>query len=481
MSRFFYEVQAAQPLAVRAFGGGLKEARESGASRQQQFNYALSSAAVEVLTEKIGSIALPLKGAYGKGAVDDIVRDFVNGAAKTPLGRAGLNTLFSALSEGGEEIVSDIVNPIIKTATFDREGYKEYGSPEYWSEMLRDGIIGAGLGLVGNGGQVVRAVNETRTNAKAKKSGGTEATAATATAEEVAPQQTAQDGARRRSASQVIADMVTAENGTRNDTAGQDESTVVNTDPSEHTAVEQRVIDEYQSAVDEGLTKFVSDVASKRITKQNARYELKPVSDRAAKDIKRIMGVDVSGNKTVIEARQVAHILKDHGENGLTDQTMRDVNDIGRIQYVLDNYDSPKDGGVTEAYVTVKQNGKHGRAHTVVFEKAVNGTYYVIEAVPDTAKKTTYIVSAYMSKSGAKKTAPSSVTGKSPRDTPQHAARVAVGDTVSQETADVNPRNEQTLTAAPKIMSSPLSSRSHSPRTAQTPLKHYRRGACLTK
>lgn len=439
------------PLAVRAFGGGLKEARESGASRQRQFNYALSSAAVEVLTEKIGSIALPLKGAYGKGAVDDIVRDFVNGAAKTPLGRAGLNTLFSALSEGGEEIVSDIVNPIIKTATFDREGYKEYGSPEYWSEMLRDGIIGAGLGLVGNGGQVVRAVNETRTNAKASKSGGAETaedTAATSTAEEVAPQQTAQDGARRRSASQVIADMVTAENGTRNDTAGQDESTVVNTDPSEHTAVEQRVIDEYQAAVDEGLTKFVSDVASKRITKQNARYELKPVSDRAAKDIKRITGVDVSGNKTVIETRQVAHILKDHGENGLTDQTMRDVNDIGRIQWVIDNYDSSKDGGATEAYVTVKQNGKHGTAKTVVFEKAVNGTYYVVEAVPDTAKKTNFIVSAYMSKNGAKKTAPSSVTGKSPRDTPQHAARVAVSDTISQEAADVNPRNEQISTSA---------------------------------
>lgn len=208
------------------------------------------------------------------------------------------------------------------------------------------------------------------------------------------------------------------------------------------------MIDEYQAAVDAGLTKFVSDVASKRITKQNARYELKPVSDRAAKDIKRITGVDVSGNKTVIEARQVAHILKDHGENGLADQTMRDINDIGRIQWVIDNYDSSKDGGVTEAYVTVKQNGKHGRAHTVVFEKAVNGTYYVIEAVPDTAKKTTYIVSAYMSKSGAKKTAPSSVTGKSPRDTPQHAARVAVSDTVPQEAADVNPRNEQTLTAA---------------------------------
>lgn len=180
----------------------------------------------------------------------------------------------------------------------------------------------------------------------------------------------------------------------------------ISSEPSKHTAVEQRVIDEYQSAVDAGLTKFVSDVASKRITKQNARYELKPVSDRAAKDIKRITGVDVSGNKTVIEARQVEHIIKDHGENGLADQTMRDINDIGRIQWVIDNYNSSKDGGTTKAYVTVKPNGKHGRARTVVFEKAVNGTYYIIEAVPDTAKKTTYIVSAYMSKNGAKKQPP---------------------------------------------------------------------------
>lgn len=329
-------------------------------------------------------------------------------------------------------MIADVLNPILKTMTYDPEGYKDYGTPEYWSNMLRDGIIGAGLGAVG-GGQVVRAVGETAQSAKTRNAEST---------------QSAQTPAQPVDASQVIADMVTGKTGARSDTAGQDESTVVNTNPSKHTAVEQRVIDEYQSAVDAGLTKFVSDVASKRITKQNARYELKPVSDRAAKDIKRITGVDVSGNKTVIEARQVAHILKDHGENGLTDQTMRDVNDIGRIQYVLDNYDSPKDGGATEAYVTVKPNGKHGRAHTVVFEKAVNGTYYVIEAVPDTAKKTTYIVSAYMSKSGAKKTAPSSVTGKSPRDTPQHAARVAVSNTISQEAADVNPRNEQTLTAA---------------------------------
>ncbi len=92
-----------------------------------------------------------------------------------------------------------------------------------------------------------------------------------------------------------------------------------------------------------------------------------------------------------------------------------------------------------DVYTTNKQNGKKGTAKTVVFEKAVNGTYYVVEAVPDTAAKTTYIVSAYMSKKGAKKAAPLSVTGKeSPRATPKHATRVAADDNISQIDADVN-------------------------------------------
>ena len=63
-------------------------------------------------------------------------------------------------------------------------------------------------------------------------------------------------------------------------------------------------------------------------------------------------------------------------------------------------------GAEAGGHSTNKPNGKRGTAKTVVFEKAVNGTYYVIEAVPDTAKKTNFIVSAYMSKNGAKKQPP---------------------------------------------------------------------------
>lgn len=194
------------PLAARATGSAMREARQSGASRQEQFNYGVSSGGVEALTELIGSVALPFKSVYGKGAIDDVVRDLIKKSAKTPLGRATLSTLAAAVSEGGEEVISDLINPILKKATYDKDALKEYGTDEYWSNLLYDGVIGAALGTVGSGGQVVSAVGEASRNAKAKKAES---------------KQSVQAPAQPVDASQVIADMVTGKTGTRSDTAGQ--------------------------------------------------------------------------------------------------------------------------------------------------------------------------------------------------------------------------------------------------------------------
>lgn len=155
---------------------------------------------------------------------------------------------------------------------------------------------------------------------------------------------------------------------------------------------------------EEALNVYKEQRAEKRKRNvRNTRNDLLRVfstdrASRAAADIKNITGVDTAGNQTVLESRMAEHILRRHGENGEADHSMRDINDIGRIQYVIDNYDSVVDGGTTKAYATPKANGRNGLAKTVKFSKAVNGTYYVVEAVPDTTKHTTYIVSAYMTK-----------------------------------------------------------------------------------
>lgn len=175
------------------------------------------------------------------------------------------------------------------------------------------------------------------------------------------------------------------------------ESTVVNTNPENHTPVQQAVIDAYRSSVDDGLVQYVQDVMNDQVSYRE-KYNLNPMSDRASADIKALTGVDTTGFQTAIERKTIEHILKRHGEKGIQDRSMRDIHDIARIQYVLDNYDSMKEGDPAEGYTTIKPNGRPKRAQSVVYEKAVNGTYYVVEAVPDTKSKTAYIVSAYMSK-----------------------------------------------------------------------------------
>lgn len=193
-------------------------------------------------------------------------------------------------------------------------------------------------------------------------------------------------------------------------TPAADESTSVNTDPTQHTPQEQAVIDEYQNAVDPNLVSYIEQI-KENPGKKIGRYTLKTVSDRAAADIKSLTGVDVSGSKMQIEGKTINHILKRHGKNGKADSTMNDVNDIARMQYVLDNYDDVELGGKVQGYRYLDKNGNLVPAQAVIFSKKVNGTYYVVEAIPDSERKTVFVASAYMSKNGHKNSAAAPLVG----------------------------------------------------------------------
>lgn len=178
-------------------------------------------------------------------------------------------------------------------------------------------------------------------------------------------------------------------------TAEDTESTEVDTNPEEHTPEQQRIIEEYQAATDEDLIEFAKEALAAPGNRSNSMYyALTPVSDRAVSDILNITGVDATGFRTAIQGDMVKHLYNRHGTDGDGARTLTDLNDVGRIQYVLDNYDTAERGIGSTGY----RDAKNKAAKTVVFSKAVDGTYYVVEAVPDTKAKTAYIVTAYMSK-----------------------------------------------------------------------------------
>lgn len=171
------------------------------------------------------------------------------------------------------------------------------------------------------------------------------------------------------------------------------------------------VIQEYIAAADEDIIRFLNEVRSGLRVRP---ITVAMVSERAAREIENLTGKDVYGNRVVLDANSVRHIDIRHGVKGLADQSMADDADLARIEYVLDNYDTVRfDGDYADGYVDKK--GK--RAPIVVFEKRINGTYYVVEAVSDAKTKRNYVVSAYKTKA-----ANQSLDARAPQDTSENAA-----------------------------------------------------------
>jgi hypothetical protein len=74
---------------------------------------------------------------------------------------------------------------------------------------------------------------------------------------------------------------------------------------------------------------------------------------------------------------------------------MSNPNDLARIDYVLQNYD---DMDLSEFKSKAHKNSDGLPADIVLYNKRINGYYYVAEAAPDSKAKALYISSAYKNK-----------------------------------------------------------------------------------
>lgn len=170
----------------------------------------------------------------------------------------------------------------------------------------------------------------------------------------------------------------------------------------------------------------------------NEKVTLQNVPSYIAKRIEELTGINVEGFKSVIEARQIAHILKDHGENGESDQSMKNPEDLGKMEYVLAAPDEISLAGKTRAYTHMK-NGHNKTADTILYEKVIGKkSYYVVQAVPDTKAKTLYIVTAFIGKSGYKKEAPQLTNAKNLGVTSKDGSANASVDIISNSKENVN-------------------------------------------
>ncbi|MBO5976721.1 MAG: hypothetical protein J6P94_06060, partial [Oscillospiraceae bacterium] len=181
--------------------------------------------------------------------------------------------------------------------------------------------------------------------------------------------------------------------------------TAINDNPAEHTPAEQAVIERYKAASDTSLRKFIEKVRGlvNNDYKNKIRHDINTETDRALVEARNITGTDTNGYKQIIKGNAIQHIDKRHGSNGKADHSMSNIDDFSRIGFVLDNFTDarviPADELDAETAKLSREwrNSDGNLAPLIAFSMPVNGTYYVVEAVPDSNAKVLAVVSAYIS------------------------------------------------------------------------------------
>lgn len=185
------------PMFLRVFGGNSQEAAEAadkpGMSAAEQLDaqnrallYGTASGAVSIATEKISNVAAPFKKAFGGGFLDKAI----DGAIAKMNGNAAGRLALSFLSEGGEEVIEDIVQPALQTIYTKKrhENLGEYLSELDAAEILNDFLVGGALGLLGSGVEgIQRRSAQIETERAAAETKETTPSAEAMTPEETAP------------------------------------------------------------------------------------------------------------------------------------------------------------------------------------------------------------------------------------------------------------------------------------------------------
>ena len=145
-------------MTARSTGSSAQRARQAGATYGQQLAYGLGSGALSLGTEKISNVSKLFQKTFGRGlaekAASKLIAKFgentavqvMSDLAKRPAGRLAL----SMISEGGEEFLEDFAQPFLQRATYDPSAKFD------WGEALYDAAVGAAMGGIGAGADVIR-------------------------------------------------------------------------------------------------------------------------------------------------------------------------------------------------------------------------------------------------------------------------------------------------------------------------------------
>lgn len=369
------------------------------------------------------------------GKLADVVRSVADNGVLAQQYPTVANAISGGIDNAMQAFVETYADKAIDAALGDAQAAEEMFSRDTFLQALESGLSGGASGALGGavGTQLgkMRAALETEGQTGQRNEPSPSAQGADSSPEREAlggelPQSPTGDSSLREEALGTAAQKA--------------EQTAVNDDPAVHTPAQNASIEEYKQSVDPGLAEYVDRV---RAGEDLEPYTVTETSDRMRDAMQQLTGLDKVGKVTMMDANAVKHITNRHaGGDGSADGTMKNSADVARAAYVLNHFDN--------AYLATRKadgyyTGNRKKAPIVIFEKKIDGSHIVVEAVCDTKKSRNFIVSEYLSSVGvpekeiAKALQPSMDAVADPRDTSGTLSAVTSADTtVSQRAGDVN-------------------------------------------
>lgn len=360
-------------LSAQGAAESMGQSVEKGQSAGQTLATGLAKFGAGWAINSVGAadLARSMGADYAKDTLAGQIADWVRGLGGDSAFAKAYPAVANALTGGVDNAVQAFVETYADTAIDavlggDEEAAEALLKPETFVTALQSGLTGGASGALG--GAVGTGLGAMSAQIDYKANG----------ADAAAPVQ----------GTETPAPVPAGEQAQRNETAVDD-------DPAKHTPAQNARIAEYKDSADLKLAEYVDRV---RAGEQPAPYMVTETSDRMRDAMQQLTGLDKVGSVTMMDANAVRHITNRHGGgDGSADATMKESADVARAGYVLDNFDN--------AYLSNRRaegyfDSKGKRAPIVIFEKKIDGSHIIVEAVTDTKKSRNYIVSEYLSSVG---------------------------------------------------------------------------------
>lgn len=330
-----------------------------GYTKEQANQYGLMSGVVETATELMFG---GLGKLMGTGALDRVVTDRLTRNIQNRVFRTLADAGISSVGEGVEEVVSDLLQPVVQQIALDDP--RKYSEIMKDQNVLEDFLVGTISSLIMSApSTVVSFANNNQTNSQVNNNNQVNLPPATNLQDSIV-----NDAVNSRIDQNSINVPIISRNqlNSRNET--------LSTDIIPYT---QHEIENFQNGkvkVAQSESDISSFVEAARKVPSNAKLYFGKLGTKIANKINQALGINLENYNLSLKTDSIRHILNHHSSRTeeLRGQVPVTTEDFKLLPEIVTNYDNVQESGTS----------KQGKP-SITFEKQIGDNYYVVTYVSD--------------------------------------------------------------------------------------------------